>query len=163
TIDCRGAWGLARGELGSRSGLDLHPNAAGRALARRCDRVLLAQILVHERDRHASLADRGCNTFHRAEADITAGEDAGHARLEEVRVALQRPSPARLGIGAGEDVAVVVESDLRRQPPRFRVGADHDEERIRAAILRLAAAAVANLDGLERLLAEHGDDLAVEE
>src|SRR5204863_2509278 len=77
--------------------------------------VVLAEVLVHEGDGHAPLADRGCNALDGTEPDITAGEDAGHACLEEVRVALERPRSARLGVGAGKDVALLVERDLGRQ------------------------------------------------
>ena len=54
----------------------------------------LAQVLVHEGDRHAALADRRGNALDRAEAHVAAREDARHARLEQVRVALELP-PAR--------------------------------------------------------------------
>ena len=52
-------------------------------------------VLVHERDRHAALADGGRDALDRAEADVPAGEDAGHAGLEQVRVALLLPAPPR--------------------------------------------------------------------
>ena len=55
----------------------------------------LAQVLVDEGDRHAALADGGGDALDRAEADVAAGEDAGHARLEQVRVAVERPAAAR--------------------------------------------------------------------
>ena len=96
-LDRGGARRLARRELRDRAGLDVHPDASDLALAGCCDRVLLAKVLVHEGDRHAPLADSSCNTLHRTEAHITAGEDAGHACLEEVRVALQRPRSASPG------------------------------------------------------------------
>jgi len=54
--------------------------------------VVLPEVLVHEGDRHAAFADRGRDSLHRAEADVAAGEDARHARLEEVRVALDIPA-----------------------------------------------------------------------
>ena len=43
---------------------------------------MLPEILVHEGDRHAALPDCCRDTFHGAESDIAAGEDARHARLE---------------------------------------------------------------------------------
>src|SRR3954453_5164548 len=69
-------------------------------------RAGVAQVLVHERDRHAALADRGRDALHGREPDVAAGEDAGHARLQEVGVALQRPPSRRGDVRAGEDEAV---------------------------------------------------------
>ena len=55
--------------------------------------VRVLQVLVDEGDRHAPLADRGGDALHRREPHVAAGEDARDARLEQVRVAFQRPPP----------------------------------------------------------------------
>ena len=55
---------------------------------------VLPEVLVHEGDRHAALADCRRDTLHGAESDVAAGEDARDARLEEVRIAVELPAPA---------------------------------------------------------------------
>ena len=106
-----------------------------------------AQVLVHEGDGHAALADRCGDTLDRAEAHVAAREDARHARLEQVRVALELPAPRRRGVGAGEDEAALrIERDLGRQPVRLRVGADEDEQPAGLEARLLAAVAVADVD-----------------
>ena len=72
---------------------------------------------MHEGDRHASLADGGSDAFHGAVADVAAGEDPRDARLEEIRVTVELPSSRGAHVGAGEDVALRVECDLRWEPP----------------------------------------------
>src|SRR5436309_5578844 len=86
------------------------------------------EILVYEGDRHAPLADRRGDAFDRAEAHVAAREDPGHARLQEVRVPVLPPTPARAQVGSREHVAAPVNSDLRGQPAGLRVGADEDEQ-----------------------------------
>ena len=90
--------------------------------------LLAAQVLVHEGDRHAALADRRGDALDRAEAHVAAGEDAGHARLQQVGIAVVRPAPALGDVGAGQHVAARVARDLRRQPAGVGVGADEDEQ-----------------------------------
>ena len=68
---------------------------------------------MHEGDRHAALADGRCDALDRAVADVAAREDPRNARLEQVRVALEGPASSRRHVGAGEDVALRVERDLR--------------------------------------------------
>ena len=80
---------------------------------------------MDEGDRHAALADGRRNALHRGEPDVAAREDAGHARLEQVRVAIELPPSRRLR-RAGEDEAVGVEGDLGREPAGLGVGADED-------------------------------------
>ena len=55
---------------------------------------VLPEVLVHEGDRHAALADCRRDALHGAESDVAAGEDARDARLEEVRVPVELPRPA---------------------------------------------------------------------
>ena len=84
-----------------------------------------------------------------------AGEDARHARLQQVRVAVVGPAPARGDVGARQHEAALVERDLGRQPGRVRVGADEDEQAAaRAADLR-PGGAIADVDRLELDVAVH--------
>ena len=55
---------------------------------------------MYEGDGHAALADGGGHALHRAEAHVAAGEDARDARLQEVRVALERPAAGCAHVGA---------------------------------------------------------------
>src|SRR4051794_17362979 len=123
-------------------------STSSRSGSRRSSRF--AQVLMHERDGHAALADRCGNTLHGAEAHVAAREDARHARLEQVRVALELPLTRRRGLGAGEDEATLrIDRDLGRQPVRLRVCADEDEEPARLQSRLLAAVAVANVERLQ--------------
>jgi hypothetical protein len=54
--------------------------------------------LVHEGDRHAALADRRGYAPDGAGANVAAGEDAGDARVEEVRVAVVAPEARGGGV-----------------------------------------------------------------
>ena len=99
----------------------------------------VSEVLVDEGDRHASFADRRGDTFHLAEANVAAGENARHARLEQVRVAVELPAPGRAHVGAGQDVAMPVQRDLGRQPRCLCVGADEDEEAARSEPRRRSA------------------------
>src|SRR6185437_3566464 len=121
----------------------------------------LAQVLVHEGDRHAALADGRRHALDGPEADVAAGEDAGDARLEQVRVALELPAVGARQLRAGEHVPAPVAGDLRRQPARLGVGADQDEEAARLERGLVAGLRVADDDRLELSLALHPDDLAV--
>ena len=86
----------------------------------------------------------------------------GHARLQQVGVAVERPAAGRAHVGAGEHVAAAVERDLGRQPAGLGVRADEDEQPAGVEAGRLAGRAVADLDRLERALAVHGRDLGPE-
>src|SRR5579862_9914596 len=79
-------------------------------------RFQLPQVLMDEGNRHAAFANRGGDPFHRAEPDIAAREDAGRARLQQVRVTLELPVSGAAQIAAGAHVALRVEGDLRREP-----------------------------------------------
>ena len=58
-------------------------------------RALVLEVLVHEGDGHAALADGGRDTLDRAEPHVATGEDAGNARLEQVGVAVELSSVLR--------------------------------------------------------------------
>src|SRR3954452_14332027 len=88
----------------------------------------VAEVLMHEGDRHAPFADRRGDTFHGAEANVAAGEDPGDAGLQQIRVTVARPAPVRPDLGARQDVTALVERDLGWQPPGLRVGADEYEQ-----------------------------------
>ena len=65
----------------------------------------VAKVLMYECNRHAALAHRGGDSFHRAEPHVPTREDAWDAGLEEIRVALMRPAIRCTHVGPGEDVA----------------------------------------------------------
>src|SRR5438094_8512336 len=58
-------------------------------------RLQLGQVLVHDRDRHAPLSYGGRHTLDGGVADVADREDARHAGLQEIRIALQRPACRR--------------------------------------------------------------------
>src|SRR3954454_938702 len=132
-----------------------------RSMSPRLDAGVL-EVLVHEGDGHAALADRGGDALDRSVADVAAGEDAGHARLEQVRIA-PGPQAARLAhVRAGEHEALRVERDLLREPSRLGVGADEDEEAAGVDAGDLVGLAVADVDRLQRALAVHRGHLDAE-
>ena len=55
-------------------------------------RSCLDQVLVDQRDRHRALADGAGDALDRARAHVAGDEHAGHAGLEHVRFALERPA-----------------------------------------------------------------------
>jgi hypothetical protein len=83
---------------------------------------------VYERDGQAALADGRSDALDRAGPNVAAGEDAWHARLEEVAVAVEVPFDADADVGAGEHVAARVECDLQRKPAGLRVCTDEQEQ-----------------------------------
>src|SRR5262245_31771477 len=119
----------------------------------------LPEILVDEGDRHAALADGGRDTLHGAGADVAACEDPRHARLEQVRIALELPPPVGEDVRAGEHEAAPVERDLGRKPGGLGVRADEDVQTTGLGPLGLPRHRVLDVDRLERLLAVRGDDL----
>ena len=129
-----------RSELGPDVGTAMELDGHARIVAHAgcATRARIPEVLMHEGDRHAALADGGGDALDRAEPHVAAGEDAGHARLEQVRVAVERPAPAGAHVRAGEHVAVVVERDLGREPRRLRVRADEDVQPARLEPRRLA-------------------------
>jgi L-histidine N-alpha-methyltransferase len=74
----------------------------------------LPEVLVHERDRHAALADGCGDALDRAQPNVAAREDPGHGRLEQVRVAFERPAGGTRRVGTGQDEPSGVDRDLGR-------------------------------------------------
>src|SRR5262249_38223715 len=103
---------------------------------------VLLEVRVHEGDRHAALADCRRDALPEAESDITAGEDARDARLEEVGVPVVLPPSRRAHVGAGEHIALRVECDLRWEPRGLGVRTDEDEHPTRPEPRRLAGCGV---------------------
>src|SRR5919109_2845923 len=122
----------------------------------------LLEVLMDEGDRHAAFADSGSDAFHRGRAHVAAGEDAGDARLEKVRVALELPASGGGDVRTGEDIAAPVELDLRWQPRRLRIGADEQEEPAGLQSRRLSRVGVTDIDRLESCLAVSGNDFRPE-
>src|SRR5207253_7404532 len=77
------------------------------------------EVLVDELHGHRSLTHRGRAPFGGPGADVAGGEDAGHARLEQVVGA---------GCVAGEDEAVGGACDGVVEPFRARLRAEKEEE-----------------------------------
>src|SRR3954470_1945991 len=67
------------------------------------------EVLVHEGDRHAALADGRGDALHRTEPHVAGRKDARDARFEEVWVALELPVCRRSPVGARKHVAPAVE------------------------------------------------------
>src|SRR5947207_3142278 len=68
------------------------------------------QVLVHEGNGHAAFANARGHALDRSVADVARGKNAGHARLEKIRIALERPVAVALrdeigNVPAGADVA----------------------------------------------------------
>ena len=110
-----GRWATRRGS----SSWSRRRGAAGRA-----GRLGVLEVLMDEGDRHAALADGGGHALHGAEAHVAAREDARDARLQEVRVAVERPLDRRAHVGAGEHEAAVGRA-------RSRAGAMPSARRLR--------------------------------
>src|SRR5437870_8338702 len=77
---------------------------------------------VHELDADGALADRRCDAFHAAGANVADREDARDARLEKEWRAWKRPSDEILAtqVGPGLDEALAVERHGALQPFRVR-------------------------------------------
>src|SRR5215218_1959472 len=116
-------WARRRGPAGA-------TGRSGRASAARLSKLDFAifEVFAHERDRHAAFADGRGDALHWAGPNIAAREDAWNARFEEVRVAVEVPSPRGRDVGTGEYVAVAIKCDLLRQPRRLRVRSDEEEQ-----------------------------------
>ena len=74
-----------------------------------------SQVLVNHAHRRRSFADRGRHALAGAGARVAGGEDTRHARLEQERVARERPAraaaPVRHQVAPGEDEALRVALD----------------------------------------------------
>src|SRR6476660_4333840 len=61
----------------------------------------LLQILMHQSNRHAALADCRRDAFDGTQAHITAGEDTGNTRFEAIGIPVLRPATGLHRIVAG--------------------------------------------------------------
>ena len=88
---------------------------------------------MDELNGHGSLADAGGDALDRAVPHISGGEDTGDAGLQEVRLAVKRPTLWRLSlaqqVGAAEHEALLVALHHVLQPTRMRLRANEDELR----------------------------------
>src|SRR5262249_42778599 len=174
-----GTWAAAiRRRTGTR------PSTSGRASTRSCARssrvrtgagatstrsrsdaaraASLRERLVDELHADRALADGGGDALHVARADVADGDDAGHARLEQVGRALERPfrgcevADAQVGPGLHEPLGVP--RDALAEPGGVRLGPGHQEDvPDRAGLLAGRRAAPAHL--LEVILAREPHDL----
>src|SRR5687767_7508809 len=103
------------------------------------------------------------NALDGAMADIADHEYTGHARLEQFRLAVERPAPGRTTvayqIAPGENEATLVSFDGVLQPLGPRLRADKDEERARGDFL--SAFACPDGDGFQMGLAVNLGDFAL--
>ncbi len=88
---------------------------------------IVRQILVDERDRHASLANGRRNTFDRAQPHIAARKNAGDARFEKIGIAAVRPATGLLQIVTGQNISASITRDVRGQPLSLGVSSNEDE------------------------------------
>src|SRR6476659_9928157 len=84
------------------------------------------EVLVDELDRGRAFAHGGRDALHRAVTDVAGGENAGQARLEKERWAIERPSVGRQ-VGTGEDEPALVANHGIAEPVGSRLCPDHHE------------------------------------
>src|SRR5438105_13463857 len=85
---------------------------------------------MDELDADRPLADGRRDALDAVRSDVADSKDAGAARLQQVRRALQPPGREILlrQIGAGLDESFAIERDAIRQPTGVRAGSGHEEE-----------------------------------
>src|SRR5262249_35731423 len=113
------------------------------------------QILMDKGDSHAALPHRRGNTFDWTQAHIAAREHTGHGRLEQVRIAVVRPTAALERIVTGEDIAARIPGDWRWYPFRIRVGPDEDEQPPTIIAVHRFAPPIVNVDRCQVRIAVH--------
>src|SRR6185312_4511793 len=96
----------------------------------------LAQILMDELHCHRSFAHSRCNALDRPVAHVTHGENPGYVRLQQKRVALQRPASGPCSvpkkIRPGQDEPAIVALHHVGQPVGARQSADKDKHGTRS-------------------------------
>ena len=80
---------------------------------------------VEELIRDRALSNCGRHPFHGTVSSVAGGENPRHARLEQKRTAIERPSVAAAKIRSREDETLRIPIDLRWQPLSVRARADH--------------------------------------
>src|SRR5579871_4820135 len=103
------------------------------------------QILVNERDCHASLADGGRHSLHWAQSYIAARKNARDTCLKKIRIATLRPATGLPQIIACQNISSSVAGDIRWQPFGLCVGSNEDEQAAGIVPSDLPARAVANV------------------
>src|SRR5215204_1906624 len=92
----------------------------------------LDKEFVDQLDGDGALAHRRGNPFYRSMPNVAGGEYAGHARLQEQRMALEGPPLRRAAIFekvlTGNDEAPAVALYLLRQPLGAGLGAYENEQ-----------------------------------
>ena len=81
------------------------------------------------------------------ERTVAAGENAGHAGLEQIGIAVETPAAGGGHVDAREHVAAPVERYLIGQPGRLGIGPDEDEASPGLEPRRLAGLAIDADDG----------------
>src|SRR5665213_4322185 len=90
--------------------------------------ALQRQVLVNERDRHASLAHPARHPFDRLMPHVARAKKPRKVRLQQERRPALLPE---LEVAPGADIAVLVPLQPIRQPARIGIGSNHHEQRIR--------------------------------
>src|SRR4051812_8467904 len=84
---------------------------------------------MHARDRERTVPYRESHAFGRSQAYVPRREDARKTRFQGARLAiLERPLAARLGVGAGHEVALRIARDFVGEPVDVRFGANENKD-----------------------------------
>ena len=92
----------------------------------RSDPPLIRQVLMHECDRHASLAHGRGNTFDRAQPHVAASKNTGDTCFKKVGIAAVRPAAGFPQIVTRQNISARIARDVRRQPFCLRVSPNED-------------------------------------
>src|SRR4051812_40739325 len=91
---------------------------------------------MDERDRHAPLAHSRGDALDRPMSYVAYSEDARDTCLEQIGIALERPVQCRSRlqqihhVASGAHIAPLIADHVIRDPRRFGVRADEDEQRV---------------------------------
>src|SRR5687767_8361152 len=88
----------------------------------------LGEIVVDELDRHRSVPDGTRDALDRIVADITCGEQARQAGLEQEWLAVEVPALLRPDLGTGEDESARVAGHDALEPGGARLLTDEDKD-----------------------------------
>ena len=80
----------------------------------------LGQILMDKLDDHGAFANAGGDSLDRTVTHVAYGENSGHVRFEETRIAIEGPGRGSLSIteqvGSGEEKAALIAVNQIAQP-----------------------------------------------
>jgi hypothetical protein len=91
----------------------------------------LGQILMDKLDDHGAFANAGGHSLDRTVTHVAYGENSGHARFEETRIAIEGPRRGSLPIaeqvGSREDESTLVAMNQIAQPFGAWLRSDENE------------------------------------